>query len=275
MNTKPLKQRLVLNFIAIMIILPIAILIYERLAPQNNHPSIIDLALSALAEDTSVAIEQKDSTSANIAPNVDSPSNLKAIPKLSIKAAGHKKKIDREIKDEVKEQKLRSIQNEQRTNKIESIHDDVLSKGNNPDGEINLPNLSFQGELTEELVYLMLIEGKAKIISTSTYVGNYEYVLEGGGLKQGRFRGLISVDNLSDRSIELNGYWNVLLGPRYQRATQDSLPSKFELRFTRSFNQHLAQQQQAQLKALGPLDETIFNVSVLNNKTQFTLVESI
>lgn len=274
MNTEPLRQKLVLNFIAIMIILPIAILIYERLAQQNNHPSIVDLAISALAEGTGIVKEQKDSSRASIAPNIDNYPNQKAMPKLSIKAAGDKEKGDKEVNGVVKEQKLRSIKNEKLSEKMDSKPEDALSKGNNPDGKLNLPNLSFQGELTEDLVYLMLIEGKAKIISKSSNLGYYEYVLEEGDLEQGRFRGLISIDNLSDRSIELSGYWDVLLGPRYQRVTQDNSPSTFELRFTRSFNQYLAQQQQAQLKALGHLDETIFNISVQNDKTQFMLIEA-
>lgn len=284
MNTQTLKQKVTLNTISLLIVLPIALFIYERLAPQNNHPSLVDkmqvlasLVVPASNEDKEVMDKDNSNPELDIAYNKNSsPPESKIIPKLSIKATEQEvKDADAPIRNKDEESKFRSIQHEQFSHKVEKPDDETLSKGDNLDGEINLPSLSFQGELTEELIYLMLIEGKAKIISKSEHMGNYEYIVQGSTLKQGRFRGLDSVDSLSDRSIELSGRWDGLLRPRYQRATQDSMSPAFELRFTRTFNQFLAQQQiQAQQKAGKPIRETAFNISINNNKTTFSLVKS-
>jgi hypothetical protein len=282
MNTQTLKQKITLNIIALLIVLPIALFIYERLAPQNNHPSLVDkmqalalLVIPAPKEGKEVMDKEEGNPELDTAHNKNTPPESKVIPKLSIKATAQEIEVaDTAIRDKDEQPKFRSIQHEQLANKVEKANDDIFSKGDNLDGEINLPSLSFQGELTERLVYLMLLEGKAKIISKSEHMGNYEYIVKGNTLKQGRFRGLDSIDSLSDRSIELSGRWGVLLRPRYQRATQDSISSTFELRFTRTFNQYLAQQQrQAQQQAGKPITETAFNISINNNKTIFILVK--
>jgi len=284
MNTQTLKQKITLNTIALLVVLPIALFIYERLAPQNNHPSLIEkiqelalLVVPAPKEGKEVMDKGKSNPELDVALNKhNKTSKSKTIPKLSIKATAQEKQVaDTIIKDVDEQPKWRSIQHEQLANKVEKSNDDVFSKGDNLNGEINLPNLSFQGELTEELLYLMLNEGKAKIISKSAHMGNYEYIVQGNTLKQGRFRSLESIDSLSDRSIELSGHWDALLRPRYRRATQDTMLSIFELRFTRSFNQYLAQQQrQAQQQAGKPITQTAFNISINNNKTIFSLVKS-
>jgi hypothetical protein len=284
MNIQTLKQKITLNLIALLIVLPIALFIYERLAPQNNHPSLVEkmqslalLVIPAPKEGKEAMDKAKSNPELDTAHNKNSPSpESKVIPKLSIKATAKDIKIaDTTIRDKDEQPKWRSIQHEQLADKVEKSNDDIFSKGDNLDGEINLPSLLFQGKLTEELVYLMLAEGKAKIISKSAHMGNYEYIVRGNTLKQGRFRSLESIDSLSDRSIELSGRWDVLLRPRYQRATQDSISSTFELRFTRTFNQFLAKQQrQAQLQAGKPITETAFNISISNNKTIFSLVKS-
>lgn len=283
MNTQTLKQKISLNIIALLIVLPIALFIYERLAPQNNHPSLVEkmqalalLVVPAPKEGKEVMDKENSNPELDTAHNKNTPPESKVIPKLSIKATAQEKEVaDTAIRDKDEQPKFRSIQHEQFANKVEKPNDEIFSKGDNLDGEINLPSLSFQGELTERLVYLMLLEGKAKIISKSEHMGNYEYIVKGNTLKQGRFRGLDSIDSLSDRSIELSGRWDALLRPRYQRATQDNISSTFELRFTRTFNQFLAQQQiQAQQKAGKPIRETAFNISINNNETTFSLVKS-
>lgn len=278
------KQKLTLNIIALLIVLPIALMIYERLAPQNNHPSLVDKVESLIMSDAPKPNKEGDLADENHIPlDIDinektSATEPKATPKLSIKAAAQDKQV--EVTDSIDiadRQRLRSIQQPQKepVNKLEDVNKDIHSDGNNLDGEINLPNLSFKGELTEELMYLMLVEGKAKIISKSQSNGNHDYIIQGETLKQGRFSGLDSIDSLSDRSIELSESWDGLFKPRYQRATQNTIPSTFELRFTQSFNQYLAQQQlKAQEQAVKPIKETVFSFRIKNNRTVFELIKN-
>jgi hypothetical protein len=277
MKTKNSKQKVKLNFIALLMVLPIALFIYEYIAPQNNHPSVIG-KIQALVFMLFPQQEEKepkegigDMKDEEEAIKTDKPPKPKVTPKLSIKASTKK---NNDVTKEDNKLKVRSTQQTQTTKDNKIIEDEVLSEGNNLEGELNLPSLSFQGEFTEELLYLMLTEGKAKVISKSPQMGNYEYEVQGNTFKQGRFHRLTTVDGLSDRSIALEGEWEFLLRPRYQRVTLDSMPSIFELRFTTAFNQQLAQHQlQAQQQAEQPLKETAFNISINNNETVFTLVE--
>lgn len=275
MNILLNKPKTTSAVIALLIVAPIGLFIYEHLATQNNHPSLVAKVQSIFVPPPSIAQAQNNKLTAQRESSKESikPEDKAIIQKISIKAAS--REVDAMEETTLEEQTTyHTIQKASVPAPLEGISEEPLSDGNNIDGEVNLPNLTFTGDITEELLFSIVKEGKAMIIA-STENADYEYALVGDSLSKGRFVSIQSTYMLSDRFVELPPKWQQWFQPRYNPVARDTSPMYIRLRFTRAFNQALAQEQiQAQKMSKQTVKTTVFAIDVVNNESRFTMAKT-
>lgn len=256
--------------IALMLTFPVTLLIYENISAQYNDPSVIETikrivsTLKATDNDIKPTLPFKKQEQLK-------PIQSKAIKKLNIKAIpvntefSNKLKVNSKPMNELWQSAQKSLNS--KTDQGES------SEGDNPKGDLELSQLTLQADFDEQLLSTLIREGKAQLIAVSSDNSLFNYSLKEGGFWDGSFNLLTEWQTLSDRLISLSDSFNQRLRIKYQVATMNKGDVKFELRFTRQFNQVLVQKQLAHAKQGKFVGRSVFIISVVNGRSQFSIKE--
>lgn len=250
---------------AILIIAPLALIIYENLASHNGHPSVIN-AISEIITNNNPE-KQED------IPLTETKKIVKkSLKKINIKAS-NPETTTAKTKDDKRFVSLQKKPPSAVQKVLDKTENKALSVGNNIKGSVDLPNLILEGELSEEVLGLLLKHAQAYIIVNQTH---YYDIKKNDSLWGGSFNILqdSDIEMLSNRNFNLPTELSSKLDTRYQLAMLGvAHESKYSLRFTRKVNHHLVKVQlSAQEKASSLLEETTFIMAIENGHVTFTLI---
>lgn len=253
---------------AVVVILPLTNIIYDRLESYNK-PTVRPVAVEVMpATDQRKSIVQNTNTAANL-PKKKEPS----LEKISIKAdqpASKQKKNN--VKDTLS--LFASVQKKPEPEALENKPKNLdVAVGDNPTGDIVLPNLILEVDLSETFIHMLTTNNLAKIIVNGTHY----FDVKDSSLWSGKFIALTqsSLDTLSDRNIPLTEKLITnKLDTRYQLTmfTNNFKKSSYELRLTRSLNHKIVEMQRtAQEESSTKLKDTVFTLRFNNGLVELKL----
>ncbi len=242
-------------WLALLFILPLVLLVYENLAKQNNHPSLVGGIKQLFSSDEKQVLPEQSA-------KVESAKKKKVINKLSIKSVSKSK----EVQEKKQDQRMKSAQIKKKdSGNKKAPKEKSMVEGTNSKGKLKLPNMiiDVEDEISEPLLVSLLLNNKAELIAHSKKGGVYRFELEGNKITSGRFRGVYDYKNISDGVLALPEHWRSKLQNHYELASlSDSTPT-IELRLAKNTYKELVSQQiEAQSSSSTPITATIFGLSL-------------
>lgn len=243
---------------ALLFILPLVLLVYENLAKQNNHPSLVG-SIKHLFSTNENQLQQE------LPANAKPVKKKKVINKLSIKSVSKSKKAQ----DKKQDQRVKSAQIKKKdSGDKKASKEKSLVEGTNSKGKLKLPNMiiDVEGEISEALLVSLLLNNKAELIAHSEEGGVYRFELEDNKISSGRFLGVYDIKNISDGVLSLPVQWKAELQSYYEIASLSNSSPTIELRLAKNTYQHLVSQQiEAQSSSTKQVKETVFGLRLGEN----------
>lgn len=286
------------TLLAIACILPIMLLLYEYLASQNGHLSLLE-PFKSLPINESKITESKTLLS--------SKSSAQPLQKLSIKTKPDMSETttDEQLKEPITEAQqaqtnqtvIDTSSNQTRVKSLLAIDElpkttnnnrkAVTTKGEHTDGKLHLPALKVDAHWSNELIMALLREGKIRVVASNAKGQHFDYKMNGTAFHQGTFVPLKDYDLLSDRRLllrPLSGAAYHQLLTAYKLSVRGTHTPNLMIRFTRQFNHEISQQQLALVDsktsrntALGQasnaseLGTTVLSFSTSNGESRYTM----
>ena len=275
------KHNKTISFLgAFIIILPLLVIVYEKLASHNGHPSLMKTFMMRENKDKKIPLN-KPVISQKVTPKLakeieQNKINIKANLPPEKKKVVDKNKATKTPSQQPSAQKsqAKKEKNKEKEKKQASTPKKMVrSVGDNPTGNLDLPSLLLKADWSESFIK-SLIQNNLVIIVAN---GSHFYHVGQNDFWDGRFKVLASLKEscLSIRNTSLTTPSLInKLDTRFQLAMFNGYvnPPSYKLQFSCAFNQQIVKAQlAAQKKSKIPLDKTIFELRIKDGKAVLIL----